>query len=81
MNDETAKTKLNLPNLIPRRLSLIFFYNNSQDSRNYSNSAEIGSILGAPNQAGTSGAATSAPPSRSAYAYLAPNFKSNSSSA
>jgi hypothetical protein len=28
---------------------------------------------------GTSGAATSAPPSRSAYAYSAPNFKPNSS--
>jgi hypothetical protein len=58
-----------------------FFYNNSQDSRNYSNSAEIGSILGAPNQAGTTSAATSAPPSRSAYAYSVPNFKPNSSSA
>jgi hypothetical protein len=30
---------------------------------------------------GTSGAATSAPPSRSVYAYSAPNFKLNSSSA
>jgi hypothetical protein len=56
-----------------------FFYNNSQDSRNYSNSAEIDSILGAPNQAETIGAATLAPPSRSAYAYSAPNFKPNSS--
>jgi hypothetical protein len=58
-----------------------FLYNNSQHSRNYSNSAEIGSILGAPNQTRTSGAATSAPLSRSAYAYSAPNFKPNSSSA
>jgi hypothetical protein len=60
-------------------LSLVF-YNNSQDSRNYSISVEIGSILGAPNQVGTSGIATSAPPSRSAYAYSASNFKSNLSS-
>jgi hypothetical protein len=58
-----------------------FFCNNSQDSHKYSNSAEISSILGAPNQVGTSGAATSSPPSRSAYAYSAPNFKLNSSSA
>jgi hypothetical protein len=57
-----------------------FFYNNSQDSHNYSNLIEISSILGAPNQAGISGAATSAPPSRSAYAYSTPNFKPNSSS-
>ena len=36
---------------------------NYQDSHNYANSAEIGGILCAPNQVGTSGAATLAPPS------------------
>jgi hypothetical protein len=50
------------PNATPIKPS--FFYNNSQDSHNYSNSAKIGSILGAPNQAGTTDAATSTPPSR-----------------
>jgi hypothetical protein len=80
VNDETAKNKLNLPNLVLHRLSL-FFCNSSQDSRNHANSIEIGSILGAPNQVGTSGVATSAPPSRSAYVYSAPNFKPNSFSA
>jgi hypothetical protein len=81
VNDETAKKQIEFtePNATPIKPS--YFYNNSQDSHNYSNSAEIGSILGAPNQAGTSGATTSAPPSRSAYAYSVPNFKPNSSSA
>jgi hypothetical protein len=63
VNDETAKKQIEFakPNATPIKPS--FFYNNSQDSRNYSNSADISSILGAPNQVGTSGAATSAPPS------------------
>jgi hypothetical protein len=80
VNDETSKKQIEFaePNATPIKPS--FFYNNFQDSHNYSNSAEISSILGAPNQARTSGAATSAPPSRSAYAYSTPNFKPNSSS-
>jgi hypothetical protein len=36
----------------------------------------MGSILGAPNQVGTSSGTTSAPPSRSVYAYSSPNLKS-----
>jgi hypothetical protein len=81
VNDETAKKQIEFaePNATPIKPS--FFYINSQDCRNYSNSAEINSILGAPNQAGTSGATTSAPPSQSTYAYSAPYFKPNSSSA
>jgi hypothetical protein len=35
------------------------FYNSSHDGHNYINSAGAGGILGAPNQVGTSGAATS----------------------
>jgi hypothetical protein len=73
------KNNLNLMNLMLHQLSLVFC-NNSQDSRKYANSAEIGSILCAPNQVGTSGVATSASPSRSAYAYSVPSFKLNSSS-
>jgi hypothetical protein len=81
VNGETTKKQIEFaePNAIPIKPS--FFYNNSQDSRNYANSVKISSILGAPNQVGTSGVATSAPPSRSAYAYSAPNFKLNSSHA
>jgi hypothetical protein len=63
VNDETSKKQIEFakPNATPIKPS--FFYNNSQDTRNYSNLAEIGRILGAPNQAGTSGVATLAPPS------------------
>jgi hypothetical protein len=49
------------------------FCNSSQDGHNYTNSANVDGILGAPNQAGTSGAAISVLPSRSAYAYSAIN--------
>jgi hypothetical protein len=80
VNDETAKKQIEFvePNATPIKPS--FFCNSTQDSNNHTNSAKIGSILGAPNQVGTSGAATSTPPRRSAYAYSAPNFKPNSSS-
>jgi hypothetical protein len=72
VNDEAAKKHIEFiePNATPIKPS--FFYNNSQDSHNYASSVEIDSILGAPNLVGTSGAATSAPPNRSAYAYSAP---------
>jgi hypothetical protein len=45
VNDETGKKQIEFaePNAMPIKPS--FFYNNSNDSRNYSNSAEIGSIL------------------------------------
>jgi hypothetical protein len=80
VNDETAKKQVKFAEPNATQIKPSFFYNNSQDSRNYSNSTEICSILGAPNQVGTSGASTSVPPSQSVYAYSAPNFKSNSSS-
>jgi hypothetical protein len=80
VNDKTIKKQIEFVESNATSIKPSFFYNNSQDSRNYSNSAKIDSILGASNQAGTSGAATSAAPSRSAYAYSAPNFKLNSSS-
>jgi hypothetical protein len=80
VNDETTKKQLKFvePSATPIKPS--FFCNNSQDSRNYANSTEIGNILCAPSQVGTSGIVTSAPPSRSAYAYSVPNLKTNSSS-
>jgi hypothetical protein len=81
VSDETVKKLIEFAKPNATLIKDSFFYNNSHDSRNYSNSAKIGSILGAHNQAGTSGAATSAPPNRSAYDYSAPNFKPDSSSA
>jgi hypothetical protein len=81
VNDETSKQQIEFVKLNATLIKPTFFYNSSQDSRNYSNLTEVDSILGAPNQEGTSGAATSAPPSRSAYAYSGPNFKPNLSSA
>jgi hypothetical protein len=81
VNDETSKKQIEFAKLNAMPIKPSFFYNNSQDRRNYSNLTEINSILGAPNQAGTSSVGTSAPPSRSAYAYSTPNFKMNSSSA
>jgi hypothetical protein len=81
VNDETAKKQIKFVEPNAMSINPSFFCNNSQDSRNYSNSVKIGSILGAPNQVGTTGATTLAPPSQSVYAYSAPNFKPNSSSA
>jgi hypothetical protein len=81
VNDETAIKQIKFAEPSATLIKPSFFYNSSQDSRSHANSTEIGSILGAPNQVGTSCAATLTPPSRSAFDYLAPNFKLNSSSA
>jgi hypothetical protein len=81
VNDETAKKQIEFAEPNSTLIKTSFFYNNFQDSRNYASTVEIGSILVAPNQVGTNGAATLAPPRRSVYAYSAPNFKPNSSSA
>jgi hypothetical protein len=81
VNDETAKKQIEFAEPSAALIKPSFFRNNSQDSCKYANSAEVGSILGEPNQLGTSDVATSAPPCQSVYAYSAPNFKSNSSSA
>jgi hypothetical protein len=69
VNDETAKKQIEIAEPNATLIKPSFFCNNSQDSRNYSN------------QVGTSGVATSTPPSRSAYSYPAPNSKPNSPSA
>jgi hypothetical protein len=63
VNDETAKNHIEFVEPSTTLIKPNFFCNSSHDSRNYANSAKIGSILVAPNQVGTSGAATLAPPS------------------
>jgi hypothetical protein len=80
VNDETTKNQLEFAEPSATPIKPNFFYSNYQDSHNYANLAEIGSILCAPNQVGTSGATASAPSSRSTYAYSAPNLKMISSS-